>query len=453
MSIVRVARPAESLLGALAALNEQVLHTVARRRIEQQEIIRVEVTLKPFDILAWLDSQREQTKIYWRDRETGVEHAGIGVVESIKIGSHRELSHQRERLATLTKGGCRLFGGLPFDARREIDQRRAECASGTFILPGIDAIVESDTATLACNISMQDSLLYSRLACLNDVDPTIWIHALSPTVCHRRESTSRERWDEIITRTLSLIAAGTIQKLVPARQLRLELSAPLNPWLALSRLKTYAAGVSLFGFQFDDTRAFVGASPERLFKRRGRSVFTEAIAGTVARGVDHEHDARLASQLLASEKDRREHRLVADFLDAHLAPLTTSRTVGETEVLTLPHLHHLKTPIQAALCEGVADLDLLTALHPTPAVAGLPRETALDFVREMEPFDRGWYAGPVGWMNADAAEFAVAIRSVLMEGKELILTAGAGIVAGSDPRAEWDEIEQKMRSSLDVILP
>ena len=453
MTLVRVQRQAETVGEAMSALNEQVLHTVSRRRIEQHDLIRVEVTLKSFDLLAWLSSQRESTKIYWRDRETGTEYAGIGAVETITSDTTNNLRQVDDAIVRRSEPNLRWFGGLPFDPARSPDKDREEFSYGRFVLPGIEVEVADDSATLACNIALHDLRLYSRLACLGGIDQNIWNENESFTMRSRRESPSREGWDRTIERILASIAAGTIGKLVPARQVTLELTSPLNPWRALARLKAQGGAVSLFGFQSDESHVFFGASPERLFKRCGRTIETEAIAGTISRSFDHEQDARLAAQLMASEKDRREHELVLDYLQESLEPLTDSLSVDKTSVLTLPQLQHLRTTVRGTVRDGISNPDLLAALHPTPAVAGVPRETALSLIREIEPFDRGWYAGPIGWMSANGAEFTVAIRSVLVAGNQLILTAGAGIVEGSDAGAEWEETEQKIRSTLDTILP
>ncbi len=454
MTLVRVKRPADSVADALASLNEQVLHTVSRRRFDQLDLVRVEVALKPFDLLGWLASQRSTMKCYWRDRDHGTEYAGIGAVETVIVSSLNEVRTCVERIADANRAcPLRWYGGLPFDLERARDADAPGLGVGQFVLPGIDAEIAGDAATLGCNVSVRDRNLYSRLACLGDIDRNAWNEPEAIVISERRESPDRKTWEGTVERVLAQIAAGTISKLVPARQAICSLNQPLNPWRALARLKAQGGVVSVFGFQTDDNHAFIGASPERLFKRHGRTIDTEAIAGTTSRGATPEEDARLHAELLQSGKDRREHELVTNYLCQSLEPLTGSLVVDKTSVLTLPQLQHLKTSIRGTLHDSVSDSDLLAALHPTPAVAGLPREKALQLIREIEPFDRGWYAGPVGWMSGDAAEFAVAIRSVLVAGNQLILTAGAGVVEGSDPRAEWEETERKIRSTLDIILP
>ena len=174
-------------------------------------------------------------------------------------------------------------------------------------------------------------------------------------------------------------------------------------------------------------------------------MWTEAVAGTRPRGETPGEDAAFETDLLENEKEAREHGFVRDFLAARLAPLATELRVDDVpEAMAQAHVQHLRTRIEATLRTGVAPLDVLAALHPTPAVGGTPTETALAFLRRHEPFDRGRYAAPMGWMSRDAAEFAVGIRAGRVEGRRLALYSGAGLVEGSDPDREWAEIESKI---------
>ena len=179
---------------------------------------------------------------------------------------------------------------------------------------------------------------------------------------------------------------------------------------------------------------------------------SEAVAGTLPRGDSTESDEALRERLLGSGKDRREHGYVRDGVREALSGLCDELEVekGVSE-MKLASRRHLVSGVRGALREGVTDADLLSALHPTPAVGGYPKELARRFLREAEPFDRGFYAGPVGWIGADAAEFAVGIRSGLVEGRRLALYSGAGIVEGSEAESEWREIEQKISDFAAVL--
>jgi menaquinone-specific isochorismate synthase len=181
-------------------------------------------------------------------------------------------------------------------------------------------------------------------------------------------------------------------------------------------------------------------------------VFSEAVAGTRGRGETPDADAALREELLTSEKERREHAFVQRALEEALRTLCTTVDGADTPSdLALARGRHLHAPIRGTLRPETSTVDLLEALHPTPAVGGVPRGAALTAIREQEPFDRGWYAGPVGWMGPDAADFAVGIRSGLLHPDRLALFSGAGIVEGSRPDREWAEIEQKIADFAAVL--
>lgn len=170
------------------------------------------------------------------------------------------------------------------------------------------------------------------------------------------------------------------------------------------------------------------------------------------RGDTDDEDEWLANELLGSEKDNHEHELVAETIREQLAPLSAEIRVGDRGIRKLATVQHLWTPIDATLERDEHVLSLVDALHPTPAVGGLPPEAALDVIRDTEPFDRGWYAAPVGWFDADGdGSFAVALRSAIVEETLATLFAGVGLVADSDPDAEWDEVQLKYRPILDEL--
>ncbi len=200
-------------------------------------------------------------------------------------------------------------------------------------------------------------------------------------------------------------------------------------------------------------RTFLGASPERLVKVDGRTVRATSLAGSIARGSDAEDDARRAAALMHSAKDREEHDIVVRALTTELAELCDAVTAPSAPaLLTLRDVHHLYTPITAHRREGTDILGIIERLHPTPAVGGAPRAEALAFIREHEGWDRGWYAAPVGWMDSSGdGEFAVALRSALMDGDHATLFAGCGIVADSVPEDEYAESELKLRAMREAL--
>ncbi len=259
----------------------------------------------------------------------------------------------------------------------------------------------------------------------------------------------RRRWSAAVREALARIADGRLDKVVLAREVTVDLHRPISVGTVVDRLRqeqpscfTYAAG------------AYVGASPELLARRRGLDVVSRPMAGTVAQGGTAGDDRRLVVAMAASAKEQSEHRLVVDDVRARLSRVCDDvHSADRPEVARLSTVAHLATTIRGQLLDrSVSALDIAALLHPTPAVAGVSRGAALAAIAELEGFDRGHYAGPVGWVDARGdGDWAVALRGATLDGTRARLVAGAGIVAGSDPDAEWDETESKlaaMRSAL-----
>ncbi|MDI1450099.1 isochorismate synthase [Polyangium sp. 6x1] len=262
----------------------------------------------------------------------------------------------------------------------------------------------------------------------------------------RIEGTSREAFCSLVRAALDAIHAREIDKVVPVAASRLCPDRPFDARAALARIAEAYADTTRFAVQRGE-RVFLGASPERLVSRRGRVVTTDGLAGTTRRGPD---DAGLVRALLASPKERREHALVVEAIAAVLGPRCDTLDVPEApSIRSLPNVHHLWTPIRGALRDDTHVLALVEALHPTPAVSGTPRDRATDWIAAHEPDARGWYTGAVGWFDAAGdGDFAVAIRAGLVSPDEAWLYAGAGIVEGSDPPAEYAEIRAKQAPML-----
>jgi isochorismate synthase len=198
----------------------------------------------------------------------------------------------------------------------------------------------------------------------------------------------------------------------------------------------------------------VGASPELLVSRHGRDVRATPLAGSAQRFGDASRDRASGDKLFRSEKEREEHRVVVEDVAHVLGAFSDELDYPhEPELLGTANVWHLATPFRGRLHDpGVSVLELVAALHPTPAVCGTPREEAREALAELEPIDRGAYAGPVGWVDANGdGEWAIALRCAEITGKTARLFAGAGIVADSVPEAEVDETERKFRALLDAL--
>ena len=180
---------------------------------------------------------------------------------------------------------------------------------------------------------------------------------------------------------------------------------------------------------------------------------TGALAGSAPRGKTTSEDAVLAQCLLASVKEQHEHQVVSQFICQQLAQLGLNPQLSPVRLLQLSNIQHLQTPIQATVPDDIHLLDVVEALHPTPAVAGMPRAIACDYIRQYEAFERSLYAAPIGWVDHHGnGEFAVGIRSALLNGCHARLFAGAGIVEGSDPDRELAEVQLKLQALMQALV-
>ena len=246
----------------------------------------------------------------------------------------------------------------------------------------------------------------------------------------------RAAWERMVEAAGDSIARGQIEKVVLARSISEPTATDALSWLERPRGKRDMA----FLFEPRPGLAFAGITPELLFEREGMAVKSEALAGTNA----NTDDGR--ARLMASDKDAREHALVVEAVQASLQPLCDELEKTGLELAPAGNLVHRLVSFQGALRAGIGDAQLAAALHPTPAVAGTPAEAALSFLRVHEPFDRGWYAGPIGIVEPDRTTMAVALRCGLWRGETRVAYAGAGLVAGSRAQAEWDETEAKSQA-------
>jgi isochorismate synthase len=258
---------------------------------------------------------------------------------------------------------------------------------------------------------------------------------------------------DAVDTAVDLLRESDLRKVVLARTVRVDAGRTLDPRSLVHRLRAVDPDAYTFAAPTNDG-VIVGASPELLVSRRGRDVRSNPLAGSAPRSGDPEEDRANGEALAASSKEREEHEIVVDAVAETLGALCERLTWDPEPVLReTPNVWHLSTRFHGVLRDPAPTaLDLVLALHPTPAVAGMPRGAALATIDRLEPFDRDRYAGPVGWIDANGdGEWAIALRCAELVGDRATLFAGAGIVAGSDPEAELDETERKFQAFLDAL--
>jgi isochorismate synthase len=254
-----------------------------------------------------------------------------------------------------------------------------------------------------------------------------------------------EQWNDAVAAALEAIARGELSKVVLARTIEVECERPIEVRRVLKALEARFPTCRTFSFRDENAGdVFVGATPELLGEAAGGRFVTEALAGTAARAD--------AQSLLTSAKDRAEHQAVVDGIRAALSTVTSGIEIAaEPELRLLSNVAHLCTPISAALPAGEDGISFARALHPTAATCGTPRETARAFLRRHEGFDRGWYAGAVGFRGPSGTHLSVALRCARIRGNRATLYVGAGIVAGSTAEGEWLETERKAQTMLAAL--
>lgn len=442
----------------LAGFVSRALAGAASVPESEGRILRLAAPVEEESPFRWLRAQHKTPRIYWSGREDGVEIAAVGVADVVEGDVAGGFEALRKRLAVLSPGipgRARYYGGARFDMSRVSGGEWMRFGAVRFVLPRFELRRSSGRTELACNLLLpQDAGREAEiLAEIEGLRPSQrYRECALPAPVFRADRPGREGWRRNVEAALAAFAENHLEKVVLARRAELGFEEAPDPLLLAERLARSTPGCFHFYLEPEEGMAFLGASPERLYRREGRRVTSEAVAGTRPRGASDADDAGLREELLASEKDLSEQRWVRVGIRESLSPLCEGLAVEEAaSEMKLSSRRHLVSKVRGTLREGVADADLLEALHPTPAVGGYPKQEALAEIARLEPFDRGWYAGPVGWVGDDSAEFAVGIRSGLACGERLSLFSGAGIVTGSRPEEEWAEIEGKIGDFAGIL--
>lgn len=419
---------------------------------------------------------RGQERFYWENRRDGYALAGFGMAaELVAWGADRfdSIRRQAEKLfagAVIHHGdqmlaGPRLFGGFAFQDDFVPDNTWTVYAPAYFILPHYQFVQLGGAAWLTINVHippdenpddliplLRDALAARAEALLAGQGQIVDSDSM-PEPLDVQYPMPYEVWAQRITEATQQIKTTALQKVVLARVAEIRFAENVNVDGALDYLSEQYADCYRFLFEPRPHHAFYGATPELLAQVNGHTLRTMALAGSIRRGNDAAEDKAFAQKILSDPKERHEHALVVDALRERLSAITTNLNVPDAPaILRLSNIQHLHTPIRGTLKKAMGILPVIERLHPTPALGGVPRDMAMEFIRRSEPVPRGWYAAPVGWIDADLnGMFGVAIRSAVSQDRRVWLYAGAGIVRDSVPRKEWDETALKFRPMLGAL--
>ncbi|MDP8162990.1 isochorismate synthase [Pasteurella skyensis] len=384
-------------------------------------------------LLSWLKAQHSFPKYYWQNRDNTLTLTSIGVVKYFQdIEKAQQFS---------TNNHCTLIGGMQFSGET------------SFILPRL-LFAKKEHKVTACLVVDSRNWEKEKIAIdqlFANFEKTIALEKTPYSLLDTAPYTNFQQWSDNIQNTIEHIKQGDFNKIVLANATDLICKEPISAYrlLALSKQKNYHC----FHFLWQETQdvSFIGSSPERLYKREQQTLYTEALAGTAMVTGNQKQTEENGKWLLNDPKNNIENQYVVDDICDNLKSYAKEIEVKDTQLKQLPNVQHLCRLIKMELKDDVSDAQCLSHIHPTAAVAGLPRKKAIPFITQTENFERNWYAGTLGFFNAEQAEFCVTLRSALINKNSMTVYAGAGIVQDSEPESEWKEIQRKALAMIKLL--
>ncbi|MEA9394295.1 isochorismate synthase MenF [Lelliottia amnigena] len=392
-----------------------------------------------FDPLAWLGAQIAYPQFYWQQRSGDEEIAALGVAESFStLSAARQFLS--DRYASPDTRICGLNAFTPGQSHLFLPRLLWLRTGGAATL----------RLTLSSELSLQDDARCA-LEFLQQLQAIRPITTLSSHIVRETHLPARPEWLSLVSQATDAIARGEFEKVVLARATDLQFDQRVTAISLMAASRRINHNCYHFCMMFDAQNAFMGSSPERLWRRRGKRLRTEALAGTVASHADDAQSHRLGEWLLNDDKNQRENMLVVEDICQRLQHHTQALEVLPAQIVRLRKVQHLRRCIWTEL-KTADDEQCLRLLQPTAAVAGLPRDPARAFIQRKEPFEREWYAGSAGYLSPEQSEFCVTLRCARVSDTAVRLYAGAGIVSGSVPEEEWQEIENKAAGLRTLLL-
>jgi salicylate biosynthesis isochorismate synthase/menaquinone-specific isochorismate synthase len=465
--------PADLWTSSYSARLQSALEEGVRRR--HRTLVSVTREVEVGDPCAAVFASRLATDRWfcWEQPDRGFAVAGLGVAhEAASRGEERFRDVAAECLAAagdavleeprgLPAGAGPVWtGGFAFDPDGGGSPPWSSLAPASLVLPEVSICRSGGRSFLTVNafvgsgedVAKVAERLAARLAGLRPQEPLPLLDPHPTAHAEIRSALPPRTFEGAVEAATSRIAAGEMSKVVLAREVIVSAAAAHDTAAVFGAMREQFPACFCFCCGTPEA-AFIGASPELLVRRSGASVSTVALAGSTRRSSDPAVDDHLGEQLLRSDKNRREQRIVAERIVRALRPHSVwVEAAAEPEIAKVANIQHLATPVLAQLAEPHSAIELAGLLHPTPAVGGEPWPAAARAIAELENMDRGWYAAPVGWMDAtEDGEFCVALRSALLRDREAHLFAGVGVVAGSEPEAELAETEVKLGALLPLL--
>ncbi|MFD2446531.1 isochorismate synthase MenF [Bacillus sp. CGMCC 1.16607] len=409
-------------------------------------------------------------RFFWKDPSDMSIIVGLGICKQIQSDQSKDrFFHVEKEWKTFIQDGIvhathsvhgvgpTMFGGFSFDPLKPNTDLWSKYPHTLFHLPKyMLSIIEGQTyltTNILCTKNDDESLAMKvnneRTKLLKQLTEPFFEKENNP---YNIEEMNPDGWKESVKNAVADLQKGTLKKVVLARELRLIFNQVIEVESVLHHLLNEQKKSFVFAFESNGD-CFIGASPERLVKKEDKVLFSTCLAGSTARGKSVEEDDRLGNNLLSDSKNLIEHQYVVDMIRKAMEDFCIELTIpNEPVLMKMKDIQHLYTPVTGISKENTSLLQIVEHLHPTPALGGMPKLQAIEKIREIEEMDRGFYAGPIGWLDTNGnGEFAVAIRSGLIQGKEASLFAGCGIVEDSNADSEYEETNIKFRPMLNAL--
>lgn len=414
------------------------------------------------------ESRYKGQRFFWQNREKTFTLVGLG--HAFKIENNKaddRFDFIEKQWKALTKNIVKeerepqpiLFGGFTFDPKNDKKGEWDGFPQSFFSVATYQLVIRNDKAYISIHLitDKEDSLgdfeqLRKERDQLIHAAQVRELKTYTKPIMTNYHEPYKEEYLKTITAVTNLIKANEAEKVVIARSLELKFEDKVSSPQVLSHVVNEQPESYLFGLEHENL-LFFGASPERLVKVEDGKAFSSCVAGSIKRGKTAEEDKLLGDSLLNDAKNLGEHQYVVDMIAHTFEKNCIQYTVPRRpKLLKIRDIQHLYTPVEGMLSQDATILQLVKLLHPTPALGGVPRQEALKIIRDNEAMNRGLYAAPLGWIDAEGnGEFAVAIRSAALKDNKAYLYAGGGIVADSEPNPEYEETLVKFRPMLRAL--
>ncbi|MDP0562419.1 MAG: isochorismate synthase [Candidatus Endonucleobacter sp. (ex Gigantidas childressi)] len=426
------------------------------------KLIRLESPIPSVDILRCLAIQQRkgQVKAYWSNREGELVVAGIATAWEYSLNSVADIPlafrAARKLMSSFSSDiSARCFSYLSFSDKSS--QIWPEFGYGKIWLPLVEISETKSGSILACNLlASSDCDWRQRILEIKQLldqllgDDNIDNHSFKLRQC--RSYPDKKCWNELVSLALQRLDSGNLKKVVLSKKISYSVDGDVSPWKIMKLWQESNSHVYSFVFEGTGDHYFLGCSPERLLKRYGRMISTEALAGTSPRGRGVAEDQRLAAELMSDSKNIHENKLVLNDIISKLQLMCEWLKIDNSHsILKLKDVQHLRYLIRGELSSGIMDEELVMSMHPTSAVGGDPKDEAHKFINDNEYYARGLYAGVCGIIGNDMSEFTVSIRSASLKPCSISLYSGAGIVHGSFADSEWKELNDKTKTIQTIL--